>query len=305
MKKPVLLIFLLLTPLMLCIAPSRVKATEGTLGNEFIGSYNYLVSGSTYEKVFGSQFTMSGDGVALRISVALRRASAGNNLAHCAIYDFSDESLIAETECKYVYITTTQTFYDFAFSETVNLEDGETYLLACWVDYTTAFIYSAYNSGGSNSEHSRSDLSFDTSFPNPFGIVTSTSRRLSIHCDYAPIRHVSFYFNYGGQFRVNNGTVTNGTTSDYQDGATLELVAVPMNRSFIFLNFTWDGSYNDSNPYAPLTVTTDLTVWCYFADPPPEKLGLGPNTPVLFVGFFVVLLVLAIPLVYALSKRRR
>jgi len=58
---------------------------------------------------------------------------------------------------------------------------------------------------------------------------------------------LTFYFiTEGGQFRVNCLSLANGTSSQYADGIVLELMAVPHNRSWFFMNFTWAGGYNET-----------------------------------------------------------
>lgn len=83
---------------------------------------------------------------------------------------------------------------------------------------------------------------------------------------------LTFYFNIGGEFRVDNATITNGTQNTYVNGTVIELCAVTENESYVFKNFTWNGNSHTTNPY-DLSVTSDLTVWCYFVDPPAWKVG--------------------------------
>lgn len=82
--------------------------------------------------------------------------------------------------------------------------------------------------------------------------------------DLGIVYSVSFYHSSGGTFRVNNATMANETEHSYGAGTVLELLAiVEGNLTYGFNNFTWDASYNISNPY-DLTVSSNLTVWCYF-----------------------------------------
>ena len=68
----------------------------------------------------------------------------------------------------------------------------------------------------------------------------------------------------GGIFRVDNITITNGTSNIYINGTILELASLPQNSSFIFFYFEWDNNNATSNPYN-LTVMSNLTIWCYFS----------------------------------------
>jgi len=76
--------------------------------------------------------------------------------------------------------------------------------------------------------------------------------------------YVTFCFNEGGLFRVDNATVSNGTVKPYPNGTVVELASLPQNSSYIWLNFTWDSSSALTNPY-DLVVTSNATVWCYFS----------------------------------------
>lgn len=90
---------------------------------------------------------------------------------------------------------------------------------------------------------------------------------------------VTFQFNTGGQFRVNNVTVTNGTKYIYENTTVLELVAVVVNSSYVFLSFNWTSGSSVSNPHN-YTVTSNMTIWCYFDSTPegePPKLELCPK----------------------------
>jgi len=77
---------------------------------------------------------------------------------------------------------------------------------------------------------------------------------------------VTFYFNEGGILRVNNATMVNGTNRFYGNGTFLELASLPLNSTYVFSSFTWDNSNATTNPYN-LTITENLTVWCYFSVP--------------------------------------
>jgi len=83
---------------------------------------------------------------------------------------------------------------------------------------------------------------------------------------HTPEWYVTFYNNSGGILRVNNVTITNGTKNSYPNNTILELIAiVEGNLTYGFANFTWDSNYNISNPYN-LTVSKNLTLWCYFGN---------------------------------------
>lgn len=79
--------------------------------------------------------------------------------------------------------------------------------------------------------------------------------------------YMDLYFMEGGQFRLDNATFVNGTQYEYENETVVgwEFLAVPFNVSWLFLNFTWDGSYNSTNPYDfNATLYGNLSVWCVF-----------------------------------------
>jgi len=116
---------------------------------------------------------------------------------------------------------------------------------------------------------------------------------------------LTFYFGEGGQFRLDNATLTNGTQYEYPNGTSLswEFGALPFNVSWVFVNFTWNSNYNDTNPYNfSLTIYENTTVWCVFVDPP--KFAVS-NIPVLFIGALVVGTLIAFSLYLASRKKRK
>jgi len=75
---------------------------------------------------------------------------------------------------------------------------------------------------------------------------------------------ITFCFNAGGQFRVDDQTISNSSMETYDYNAVLELAAIPANSSVAFQSFSWDSSSSSSNPY-DFTTTQNQTVWCIFA----------------------------------------
>lgn len=119
---------------------------------------------------------------------------------------------------------------------------------------------------------------------------------------------ITFNFTEGGQFRLDNATFTNSTEYEYVNETVVgwEFQALTFNASWLFVNFTWDTSYNDTNPYAfNVTLYSNLTVWCNFQDPPYGKLGevVEVNIPVLFVGGCVVAGLIAFVLILSRKKK--
>jgi len=78
-----------------------------------------------------------------------------------------------------------------------------------------------------------------------------------------PIQHsVTFRYTSDGTFLVNGTSKANGTSTLYDESSVLNLSAVP-SIHYGFMNFTWNGSSSSSN-YTLVTVTSNLTIWCYF-----------------------------------------
>lgn len=99
--------------------------------------------------------------------------------------------------------------------------------------------------------------------------------------------YLTFYHNNGGVLRVNNVTRTNGTEVAFYNNTVVELVAIiEGNNTYTFSNFTWDSNSNSSNPYN-LTVTQNLTVWCYFRLAEVGAGALALNSTLLFLGMLM------------------
>lgn len=109
---------------------------------------------------------------------------------------------------------------------------------------------------------------------------------------------VTFYNNIGGILKVNGTTISNGTSKAYYRNEVIELGALPLNSSYTFQNFTWNSNYNETNPHN-LTITSDLTLWCYFDKPSTFSIGLGSG----FILAFILSMALIIGVV-AISRRR-
>lgn len=117
--------------------------------------------------------------------------------------------------------------------------------------------------------------------------------------------YIAFYFNEGGQLRVNCSVANNATMNAYQNGTVLELVAVPQNSSFVFVSFNWSSGSSLTNPHN-YSVTSNKTIWLYFADPPAWKFGIEETDfPVLFVGFILCIVLIAFIGYIAYRKKKR
>lgn len=97
---------------------------------------------------------------------------------------------------------------------------------------------------------------------------------------------VTFFFNEGGEIRVNNATTANGTTTIYGNGTAFEIASLTLNASYVFLNFSWNTGNSTTNPY-DLTVLQNLNVTCYFSSVPSGGLMYG----LFFFGIVIGLVV--------------
>jgi len=119
--------------------------------------------------------------------------------------------------------------------------------------------------------------------------------------------YLTIYLNDGGILRMNNVSRSNGTVFAWGWGFTLEyelIAVVEGNLTFGFNNFTWDGSYNCSNPYNfSFAINNNVTLWCYFE---PITVGNGVTSVgieqkfvgLMFLGFFI-----ALPIIIILKKK--
>lgn len=120
-----------------------------------------------------------------------------------------------------------------------------------------------------------------------------------------PKSYLTIYFTNGGILRRDNATMTNGTELSYANNTLVafELVAiVEGNMTYGFNNFTWDSSYNISNPYDfNETITGNLTLWTYFE---PITAGAGSFSVGIGAGLVLGLTFMIIIFVVALKKKR-
>jgi len=105
---------------------------------------------------------------------------------------------------------------------------------------------------------------------------------------------ITFYYNEGGIFRVNDVDISNNTQLEYSPNSTIEFVSIPENSSFLFKSFNWTGGYNTTNPYN-YTAISDNTIWCYFA----EKSSFSGG----FILAFIIGLCLTIIIVLSYGKK--
>lgn len=114
-----------------------------------------------------------------------------------------------------------------------------------------------------------------------------------------PSRYLTFYRTEGGIFRVEREDTANGTQTEYSNGTILEFSALTLNSTWLFINFTFGASYNDTNPYN-YTITQNQTIWLYFqASTALTVFGVEK----LFVGFMFLGLAIAFPIVLVWKRK--
>lgn len=86
-----------------------------------------------------------------------------------------------------------------------------------------------------------------------------------LEIEYYIPRTCTFRFTTGGQFRVDNATMANGTSITYVNGTIIELAALPYNRTYVFLSFNGSSIESMVNPYN-FTVAEPQTIWLYYGE---------------------------------------
>jgi len=156
---------------------------DPNFGYETIGANDATISSSSYERIIGSVFTITEDGTADSITVALKRAVAGSNNVKCAIYKHSDSSLLGSTQQVLSSMTTSYQWFTFNFTNPKpSLTTNTEYCLEVWADYTDSNIYLAGDVGATNQGHYSQSYVYD-SFPNSI-VFGHSSMKYSIYCTY-------------------------------------------------------------------------------------------------------------------------
>jgi len=112
---------------------------------------------------------------------------------------------------------------------------------------------------------------------------------------------LTFYLNNStmGAFYVDSVEKSNGTTGSYDYDASVSLMGVPANSSFVFSKFQWDSNFAESNPYS-YTTNGNRSIWCIFDDA-----GVAAEeNPVFLVVAIIAGLMAALVLIASLSRRK-
>jgi len=155
------------------------ETTEGEGGTATNLAYSDLTN-----YIRGSLFTITEDGTADSITVAIKRNAEGSDKVKCAIYN-SDLSRLGVTEERTVSLTTSLVWYVFNFDEPKpSLTKDMGYILTVWGDYTDSLVTVWYVTGDAD-QGKYQNIQYTGNFPNPL-VPTTAARKHSIYCTYTP-----------------------------------------------------------------------------------------------------------------------
>jgi hypothetical protein len=147
-------------------------------GYETIGASTVSIE----DYIRGSVFTITEDGTADSITVALSSSIDTSKTVKCAIYLHSDLSLKGVTEQRTVAETTTMTWFTFNFNAPKpSLTANTAYVLVTWCKSSAGNANFARADGDANQGHRKSQTY--NSFPNPL-VPTHEIAKYSIYCTY-------------------------------------------------------------------------------------------------------------------------
>ncbi|MGQ9530342.1 MAG: hypothetical protein ACUVTC_02775 [Candidatus Bathycorpusculaceae bacterium] len=159
--------------------PSAFSDTTATFGNTATGTFRRNIE----SYIVGSIFTLTENGEAQSITAYIEMTVSSKNMK-CAIYRYSDLSLVAQTEEKAPAVATTWVTFNFINKPilTANTE----YLLVAWSYWGAGSAYLYYTPGTANQGCYRSQP-YEANFPDPLPPVTYEARSYCIYCTYKPV----------------------------------------------------------------------------------------------------------------------
>ncbi|MGQ9725831.1 MAG: hypothetical protein ACUVQL_01730 [Candidatus Bathycorpusculaceae bacterium] len=159
--------------------PSAFSDTTATFGNTATGTSRR----NTENYIVGSIFTLTENGEAQSITAYIGMTVSPKNMK-CAIYRYSDLSLVAQTEEKAPAVATAWVTFNFINKPilTANTE----YLLVAWSYWGAGSAYLYYTPGTANQGCYRSQP-YEANFPDPLPPVTYEARSYCIYCTYKPV----------------------------------------------------------------------------------------------------------------------
>jgi len=156
----------------------------GIFGYTYTGDTILTLSWSMFERIAGSVFTITENGTANSITVALRGYRPVTAKVKCAIYRHADLALIGQTEERTLNLTMAVKWYTFNFSAPKPpLTQNTAYLLMVWADYTTEDIEGRCTYYAPDSLH-YVNTHYD-GFPDPLPTPEHGVWVVSIYCIYA------------------------------------------------------------------------------------------------------------------------
>jgi len=154
---------------------------DPSFGYEGIGGS----SGVLDDYIFGAVFTITEEGTADSITVALKYSTTQSTWSvKCAIYKHSDLSLVGSTEEREITPTLEFVWYTFNFdAPKPSLTTDTAYILVAWTEVIAGNCKIAYTTGDTDQLHIK-NVVYTGTFPNPWESPTELDYKASIFCNY-------------------------------------------------------------------------------------------------------------------------
>ena len=173
------------------------------------------------------------------------------------------------------------TLSDFTEFDGISYDDGnfDTSNFSSWNTITVS-NFSLIKKAGYTKICVRSNRDVEQIEPSEFEYVgvhsyeEGSTKRPKLTVSWKTWCTVTFRNNTGGIFRVDNATLSNGTSKGFWSGTVLEFCALPENSSVVFSMFEWNSQNVTTNPHN-FTVSSNASVWCVFEESPKSRLAVG------------------------------
>ncbi|MDI6691534.1 MAG: hypothetical protein QME50_06720 [Candidatus Bathyarchaeota archaeon] len=178
--------------------PSAFSNSTATFGNTATGTARR----NTENTIVGSIFTLTENGEAQSITAYIGMTVSSKKMK-CAIYRYSDLSLIAQTEEKAPAVATT--WVTFNFINKPILTANTQYLLVAWSSSGGGYAYLYYTTGTTNKGCYRFQP-YGTNFPDPLPSPRYEARSYCIYCTYKPVIEETVEVEFTGTSNTENWT---------------------------------------------------------------------------------------------------
>jgi len=268
------------------IRKSTNKARDPTFGKTTVGatSHSYL-----FDDIVGSHFICPENGTAESISW-YGKLGTSSFRAKCAIYKYSDNSLVGSTE----ELTGLDSlgWHTHNFSEPKpSLSANTEYWLVVWLEseienQSEVYCDRVENAGGEQ------PLDYTGNFPDPWS-PTTTNYEFSIYCTYTP----AVAYTLSGYTKDSSGNPLGNcdvVLFDASDDSVVDTTTSDENGYFEFTNLSKQGAfylraYKSGTPNLFGATTRDIytngsvDIYLYQGEPTPENIRLRPYPPVVLV----------------------